>query len=100
MPELIRKIAVEPIVAHFKFFEDEKKEMPKLPNKSISFCIALFAAIFANFYLRGKYSMFMNAAVFAPFVEEIVFRKTVKDVFKNVYLQFILFSIQSSEKFS
>ena len=34
-----------------KFFEDEKKEMPKLPNKSISFCIALFAAIFANFYL-------------------------------------------------
>ena len=47
-----------------KFFEDEKKEMPKLPNKSISFCIALFAAIFANFYLRGKYSMFMNASVF------------------------------------
>ena len=47
-----------------KFFEDEKKEMPKLPNKSIAFCLALFAAIFANFYLRGKYSMFMNASVF------------------------------------
>ena len=39
--------------------------------------------------------MVMNAAVFAPFVEEIVFRKTVKDVFKNVYLfmlvSFLLF---------
>lgn len=39
--------------------------------------------------------MVMNAAVFAPFVEEVVFRKTVKDVFKNVYLfmlvSFLLF---------
>ena len=47
-----------------KFFEDDKKEMPKLPNKSIAFCVALVAAIFANFYLRGNYSMFMNASVF------------------------------------
>ena len=35
--------------------------------------------------------MVMNAAVFAPFVEEIVFRKTIKDVFKNMYV-FMIFS--------
>ena len=39
--------------------------------------------------------MFIDAGILAPFTEEIVFRKTIKDVFKNkwvfVILSFILF---------
>ncbi len=47
-----------------KFFDEEKKEMPKLPNKSISLVIALLAGIFASNMLADKLAIFNNAGEF------------------------------------
>lgn len=47
-----------------KFFEDEKKEMPKLPNKSICIVIALIGALVGTKMLADKYAILTHAAVF------------------------------------
>ena len=47
-----------------KFFEDEKKEFPKLPGKSISLILALIGGTIASVMLSDKYSIFVNAAEF------------------------------------
>lgn len=46
------------------FFEDEKKEMPKLPNKSLAFIIGLTVAAIATIFITESYTIFANAAVF------------------------------------
>lgn len=46
------------------FFDEEKKEMPKLPNKSLSFVIALVVSFISIIYITESYTMFANAAVF------------------------------------
>lgn len=50
-----------------KFFEDEKKEMPKLPNKSLSFLLALLGGIVASTMLADKLAIFTNAAQFGQY---------------------------------
>lgn len=50
-----------------KFFEDEKKEMPKLPNKSLSFLLALFGGVVASTMLADKLAIFTNAAQFGQY---------------------------------
>ena len=50
-----------------KFFEDEKKEMPKLPNKSLSLLLALFGATVASIMLTDKLAIFRNAAQFGQY---------------------------------
>ena len=47
-----------------KFFDDEKKEMPKLPNKSLSIIVALIGATIGANILAEKFAIFINAAVF------------------------------------
>ena len=47
-----------------KFFEEEKKEFPKLPNKSICFIAALFGSIVATNMLADKFLIITNAALF------------------------------------
>lgn len=47
-----------------KFFEEEKKNMPKLPNKSLCCIIALVGAIVGTQMLADKYAILANAAVF------------------------------------
>jgi len=46
------------------FFEEEKREVPKFPNKSISFIVALFSGWCASKTLYTKYMVFANAALF------------------------------------
>lgn len=46
------------------FFEDEKKEMPKLPNKSFAFVFALATAGICAFALSKDFAIFANSAVF------------------------------------
>ena len=46
------------------FFDEEKKEMPKLPNKSLSLVIGLVVSVVATIFLTESYTMFANAAVF------------------------------------
>lgn len=50
-----------------KFFDDEKKEMPKLPNKSLSFLLALLGGIAASTMLADKLAIFTNAAQFGQY---------------------------------
>lgn len=47
-----------------KFFEEEKKEMPKLPNKSLCIILALISAIIGSKMLADKYAILANAALF------------------------------------
>ncbi len=47
-----------------KFFKEEKKEMPKLPNKSLSLVIALLTGIIASKMLADKLAIFNNAGKF------------------------------------
>ena len=47
-----------------KFFNEEKKEMPKLPNKSLSLVLALIGGVVGSGMLADKFAIFRNAAVF------------------------------------
>lgn len=47
-----------------KFFEEEKKQMPKLPNKSLCIIMALLASIIGSGMITQKFSVFANGAVF------------------------------------
>ena len=47
-----------------KFFDDEKKEMPKLPNKSLCLIFALIGGIIASVMLADKLAIFRNAGFF------------------------------------
>ncbi len=48
-----------------KFFEEEKKDMPKLPNKSLSIIFALIGGGMGANILADKFAIFNNAAQFA-----------------------------------
>lgn len=47
-----------------QFFEQEKKDMPKLPNKSLAFIIALVTSLIVSNLFLHKVILFMNAAQF------------------------------------
>lgn len=47
-----------------QFFEEEKKEMPKLPNKSLALIIALVTSIVVSNMFLQKTILFVNAAQF------------------------------------
>lgn len=46
------------------FFDDEKKEMPKLPHKSISFIVAVIVAIFTSNLILEKALLCFNSTQF------------------------------------
>ena len=43
------------------FFLDEKKEIPKLPNKSIAYIIAVILSLIVNHFVVEKYMVFANS---------------------------------------
>ena len=47
-----------------KFFDDDKKELPKLPNKSIAFIVAIVISIFTSTTLTESFMMFISNAWF------------------------------------
>ncbi|MCL2341717.1 MAG: UPF0182 family protein, partial [Firmicutes bacterium] len=47
-----------------QFFNEEKKEMPKLPNKSISLALGVLASIFTSGMIVEKVILAANSAVF------------------------------------
>ena len=47
-----------------KFFDDEKREMPKLPNKSLALVIALITSLVVSNMFLQKVILFVNAAQF------------------------------------
>lgn len=72
------------------FFDEEKKEMPKLPNKSISFILSAIISIIISYFMSEQVALFANRAWFGiydpifgadigfylfekPFVELLIF---------------------------
>lgn len=47
-----------------KFFDDEKKPMPKLPNKSICFILSLIGSILVSKIITEEFLMCINSALF------------------------------------
>lgn len=58
-----------------KFFDEEKKEMPKLPNKSLSLVVALLSGTIASSMLADKLAIFNNAGVFG--IEDPIFKMDI-----------------------
>lgn len=88
-----------------KFFEDEKKPMPKLPNKTLAMLGAILAAIFGMLLLHQKYTMFVNSAWFGktdpifntdlgyyiftlPFIESLIFFAIAELIALIIYTAF------------
>lgn len=46
------------------FFEHEKKEMPKLPNKSLAFVISVVVSFITTELILNKYMLFVNSTAF------------------------------------
>lgn len=46
------------------FFDEEKKTMPKLPNKSIAFILAMIVSVAVSYFLKEPIALFMNKAWF------------------------------------
>lgn len=84
------------------FFEDEKKEMPKIPNKSISFIIAILVSAITSGFILKKALLCFNSAQFGimdpifgldigyfifqqPFIELILMYALVAIVATTVY---------------
>ncbi len=72
-----------------KFFDEEKKEMPKLPNKSLSLVVALLSGTIASSMLADKLAIFNNAGVFG--IEDPIFRMDIGYyVFTLPFIQTVL----------
>lgn len=65
-----------------KLFEKEKIEIPKLPNKSISFIVSVIVAFIAQVVLTEKFLMFTNVAQFG-----------ISDPIFNLDVSFYMFQI-------
>ena len=88
-----------------KFFADDKKDMPKLPNKSFATIGALITSIIGMIILNQKYTMFANIAWFGridpvfhsdigyyifymPFIENVISFSIVFLIFLMIYIAF------------
>lgn len=84
------------------FFADEKKEMPKLPQKSIAFIVAILVAIFTSGFILEKALLCFNSTQFViyepvfgydigyfvfiwPFIELVVMYALVAGIASTVY---------------
>ncbi len=71
------------------FFEEEKKEMPKLPSKSIAFILASIISIIASGVMVEKVSLFFNQAFFG--VNDPIFNLDIGFyIFQKPFIEMIL----------
>ena len=74
-----------------KFFNEEKKEMPKLPNKSISFAYATIAGLIFSNTITEKAILFFNRTFFVK--TEPVFNLDIGYyVFQKPFIEAVLYS--------
>lgn len=71
-----------------KFFEQEKKEMPKLPNKSISLIISIFVSAISTNAVLSKMILFTNSAQFVS-TDPIFGMDIGYFIFQKPFLDFI-----------
>ena len=72
-----------------EFFEDEKKPMPKLPNKSISLVIATLVSLATSEFTMKKLILFFNSTSFE--IKDRVFNHDIGYyMFQKPFLEYIL----------
>ena len=71
------------------FFIDEKKEMPKLPNKSISFIAAGLISLFTSNLTMNKLILFLNSTSFE--IKDKIFNNDIGYyLFQKPFLEYIV----------
>ena len=71
------------------FFDDEKREMPKLPNKSISFIIASLVSLFTSNITMNKLILFLNSTSFE--IKDKIFNNDIGYyLFQKPFLEYIV----------
>jgi len=72
-----------------EFFADEKKEMPKLPNKSISLIIATVVSLVTSELTMNKLMLFVNSTSFE--IKDKIFNHDIGYyMFQKPFLEYIL----------
>lgn len=72
-----------------EFFDDEKKAMPKLPNKSISLIIATFVSLLTSNLTMNKLILFINSTSFE--IEDKIFHHDIGYyLFQKPFLEYIV----------
>ncbi|MCR5146419.1 MAG: UPF0182 family protein [Clostridia bacterium] len=72
-----------------EFFEDEKKTMPKLPNKSISLIIATFVSLITSNLTMNKLILFVNSTSFE--IKDMIFHHDIGYyLFQKPFLEYII----------
>ncbi|MBR2786138.1 MAG: UPF0182 family protein [Clostridia bacterium] len=71
------------------FFDDEKKPVPKLPNKSISFIIASLVSLFTSNLTMNKLILFVNSTSFE--IKDRIFNHDVGYyIFQKPFLEYVV----------
>ncbi len=71
------------------FFEEEKKKIPKMPNKSIAFIVSLLVSFFATNIMLKKLMLCINMAAF-EITDPVIGLDIGYFVFIQPFLQFLL----------
>lgn len=72
-----------------EFFDDEKKTMPKLPNKSISLIIATLVSLITSNMTMNKLILFINSTSFE--IEDRIFHHDIGYyLFQKPFLEYII----------
>lgn len=71
------------------FFEEEKKEIPKLPNKSIAFIISIIVSIVISSFIKESVALFLNKAWFA--IDDPVFNVDIGFyIFQKPFIEMLI----------
>lgn len=72
------------------FFEEEKKEMPKLPNKSIAFIVATILSVVLSSAMTKVVALFINKAWFG--IDDPIFNTDISFyIFQKPFIEMILY---------
>lgn len=71
------------------FFEEEKKEMPKLPNKSIAFILSIIASLMISGFMKEQVALFLNKAWFG--IDDPIFNMDIGFyIFQKPFIEMLL----------
>lgn len=72
------------------FFDEEKKDMPKLPSKSIAFIVSGIASVFLSGFMTKTVTLFFNKAFFG--IEDPIFNSDIGFyIFQKPFIEMIIF---------
>lgn len=72
------------------FFDEEKKQMPKLPNKSIAFILSAIISVAISYFMSGQVALFANRAWFGMY-DPIFGADIAFYIFEKPFIELIIF---------